>query len=77
VKPLPQQFTNKYREYFHHPTREGQTPGVAADICVTVEGKEEIEDTSDPEPSRIKHEDTEEQKGWCPFFILDALIDVN
>jgi len=26
--------------------------------------KEEIEDMSDPEPSRIKHEDTEEQIGW-------------
>jgi len=32
--------------------------------------KEEIEDMSDPEPSRIKHEDTEEQIGWCPFLIL-------
>ncbi|KTF88602.1 hypothetical protein cypCar_00017888 [Cyprinus carpio] len=26
--------------------------------------KEEIEDMSDPEPSRIKHEDTEEPTGW-------------
>ncbi|CAM4549563.1 unnamed protein product [Leuciscus chuanchicus] len=26
--------------------------------------KEEIEDMSDPEPSRIKHEDTEEQIDW-------------
>ncbi|KAF4104445.1 hypothetical protein G5714_015432 [Onychostoma macrolepis] len=26
--------------------------------------KEEIEDMSDPEPSRIKHEDTEEQTDW-------------
>jgi len=32
--------------------------------------KEEIEDMTDPEPSRIKHEDTEEQTGWCPFLIL-------
>jgi len=73
VKPLPQQFTNKYREYSHHPTRERQTPGVAADICVTVEDKEEIEDTSDPEPSRIKHE----VGVHFSFFIVDALIDVN
>jgi len=36
VKPLPQQFTNKHWEYSHHPTRKGQTPGVAAEICVTV-----------------------------------------
>ncbi len=28
-------------------------------------GKEEIDDMSDPEPSRIKHEDTEEQISWC------------
>jgi len=27
----------------------------------------EIEDTSDSELSRIDHEDTEEQTGWCPF----------
>ncbi|XP_048016737.1 uncharacterized protein LOC125248670 isoform X4 [Megalobrama amblycephala] len=26
--------------------------------------KEEIEDMSDPEPSRIKHEETEEQIDW-------------
>ncbi|KAG1932692.1 zinc finger protein 239-like [Pimephales promelas] len=26
--------------------------------------KEEIEDMTDPEPSRIKHEDTEEQIDW-------------
>ncbi|KAG1932690.1 gastrula zinc finger protein XlCGF57.1 [Pimephales promelas] len=26
--------------------------------------KEEIEDMTDPEPSRIKHEDTEEQTDW-------------
>jgi len=32
--------------------------------------KQEIEDMSDPELSRIKHEDTEEQIGWCPFLIL-------
>jgi len=32
--------------------------------------KEEIEDMSDPEPYGIKHEDTEEQIGWCPFLIL-------
>jgi len=32
--------------------------------------EEEIEDKSDPEPSRIKQEDSEEQIGWCPFLIL-------
>jgi len=32
--------------------------------------KEEIEDMTDPEPSRIKHEDAEQQTGWCPFLIL-------
>jgi len=32
--------------------------------------KEEIEDMTDPEPSRIKHEDTEEETGWCPSLIL-------
>jgi len=32
--------------------------------------KEEIKDVSDSEPSGIKHEDTEEQTGWCPFLIL-------
>jgi len=32
--------------------------------------KEEIEDILDPEPSRIKHEDTETQTGWWPFLIL-------
>ncbi len=34
------------------------------------EVEEENEDMSDPEPSRIKQEDTEEQTGWCPFLIL-------
>jgi len=39
---------------------------------------EKIEDMSDPEPSRIKDEDNEEQIGWCSFLILHyALIDVN
>jgi len=33
---LPQQFTNKYWDYSHHPSREGQIPGVAAEICETV-----------------------------------------
>ncbi len=32
--------------------------------------KEEIEDMSDPETSRMNHEDTEEQTGWCLFLIL-------
>jgi len=32
--------------------------------------KVKIEDMTDPEPSRIKHEDTEEQIGWCLFLIL-------
>jgi len=32
--------------------------------------KVKIEEMTDPEPSRIKHEDTEEQIGRCPFFIL-------
>jgi len=45
----------------------GDTPGES--VCrtrVKMEFiKEEIEDTTDPEPSRIKHEDTEEQTGWC------------
>lgn len=31
--------------------------------------EEEIEDMSDPEPSRMKHEDTEEQTGPRPFLI--------
>ncbi len=31
---------------------------------------QKIEDMSDPEPARIKQEDTEEQTGWCPFIIL-------
>jgi len=34
--------------------------------------KVKIEDMADPEPSRIKHEDTEEQIGWCPFLILNC-----
>ncbi len=25
---------------------------------------------SDPDPSRVKHEDTEEPIGWCLFLIL-------
>jgi len=29
---------------------------------------------TDPEPSRIKHEDTEEQIGWCPFLILHCWL---
>jgi len=29
---------------------------------------------TDPEPSRIKHEDTEEQIGWCPFLILNCWL---
>jgi len=33
---LTQQFTNKYWQYSHHPTREGQTPEAAAEICETV-----------------------------------------
>jgi len=36
--------------------------------------KEEIEDMTDPEPSRIKHQDTEEQIGWCPFLILHCWL---
>jgi len=32
--------------------------------------KVKIEDMTDPKPSRIKQEDTEEQIGWCPFLIL-------
>ncbi len=32
--------------------------------------KEEIEDMSDPETSRMNHEETEEQRGWCLFLIL-------
>jgi len=32
--------------------------------------KEEIEDMTDPEPSRIKHEDTEEQIGWSAKLLL-------
>lgn len=35
-------------------------------MCTTV--KTEIEDMSDPEPSRMIHEDTEEQTG--PFLIV-------
>ncbi len=31
---------------------------------------EEIDDMSDPESSRIKQENTEEQTGWCSFMIL-------
>lgn len=27
------------------------------------------ENRSDPEPLRIKHEDAEEQRGWCLLFI--------
>jgi len=27
-------------------------------------------DMSHPESCRIKHEDTEEQRGWCLFLIL-------
>jgi len=34
--------------------------------------KEEIEDMTDLEPSRIKHEDTEEQIGWCVFLLDDC-----
>ncbi len=37
-------------------------------MCTTV--KTEFEDTSDPEASRMIHEDTEQQTGWCPFMIL-------
>jgi len=32
--------------------------------------KEEIEDMTNPEPSNMKHEDTEQQIGWCPFLIF-------
>jgi len=28
------------------------------------------ENMSDPEPCKIKDEDTEEQRGWCLFLIL-------
>lgn len=31
--------------------------------------KVEVDDVSAPEPCRIKHEDTEEHTGWCPFWI--------
>ncbi len=27
-------------------------------------------DVTDPEPCRMEHEDTEEQRGWCVFLIL-------
>ncbi len=30
----------------------------------------EIEDMSDPETSRMNHEETEEQRGWCLFLTL-------
>lgn len=32
--------------------------------------KEENEDIGDPELCTMKHEDTEDQKGWFLFFIL-------
>ncbi len=32
--------------------------------------KEEIEDMSDPEAPRIKHEDTEKQTGWFHSLIF-------
>jgi len=32
------------------------------------------EDMTDPEPSRIKHEETEEQIGWCPFLIFHCFV---
>ncbi len=47
-----------------------QTPGVAAEICDMEFVKKETDDMSDPEPSRIKQEDTEEQTGWCLFLIF-------
>ncbi len=36
--------------------------------------KKEIDDMSDPEPSIINHEDTEEQTGWFTFSILRFLL---
>lgn len=33
--------------------------------------KVEIVDMSDPEPCKVKDEDTEEQRGRCPFMILN------
>jgi len=36
--------------------------------------KEKIDDMTDPEPSRVKHKDAEEQTGWCPFLILQLRI---
>jgi len=32
--------------------------------------REENEDMSDPQSCKIKNEDTEEQRGLCPFLIL-------
>ncbi len=42
-------------------------------LLKSVTVKEEIEDMSDPEPSRIKHKDAEEQTGWCSFLSLHLL----
>ncbi len=42
-------------------------------LLKSVTVKEEIEDMSDPEPSRIKHKDTDEQTGWCSFLSLHLL----
>ncbi len=42
-------------------------------LLKSVTVKEEIEDMSDPGPSRIKHKDAEEQTGWCSFLSLHLL----
>lgn len=32
--------------------------------------KDENEEVTNPDPCRMKNEDTEEQRGWCLYFIF-------
>ncbi len=55
---MARQFISKVWEYLQHPSRTVEILDEAA----------KSDDVSDPEQSRIKLEDTEEQTGWFSIF---------